>query len=179
MKLTEQLEEIALRVAETAIIECDETWPSQQFIFEFAARFLAALPKPEPVAEVVKYGCHVDGDHDVIPNCVHDTGDFDDCTYAQFHEKKQDCPHWKPIKFATPPQPDDVRDAWQPIETAPKDGTAVLGMLIGSNIPPPMRFMSGGWVISWDHHRLSEWDGPTHWMPLPEAPAIAAAKGEV
>lgn len=65
---------------------------------------------------------------------------------------------------------------WQPIETAPKDGTAVLGSLIGSDIPHPVRFKNGQWVSSWDGFKLSEWDGPTHWMPLPKRPIAAIAK---
>ncbi len=65
---------------------------------------------------------------------------------------------------------------WQPIETAPKDGTAVLGKLIGSDIPIPVRMLHGNWVVSWDLHHLSEWDGPTHWMSLPNPPAIASMK---
>lgn len=57
---------------------------------------------------------------------------------------------------------------WKPIDTAPKDGTEVIG-----------------WGPSWDKPSLMEWDtlrnrgwrnlsngekNPTHWMPLPEPP---------
>ena len=58
---------------------------------------------------------------------------------------------------------------WQPIETAPKDGTRILAYCAG-----------GDWqdVIYWE----ASWQGapfwcsdrtktdPTHWMPLPEPP---------
>jgi len=65
---------------------------------------------------------------------------------------------------------------WQPIETAPKDGTPILCM------------MSGGYVVAtWCRHRAYKhcwawmampWPKcdfllavePTHWMPLPTAP---------
>lgn len=60
--------------------------------------------------------------------------------------------------------------AWQSIDTAPKDGTVILGALLGSDVPTPVRFRGGKWIVSWDHHVLSEWDGPTHWMPLPKRP---------
>jgi hypothetical protein len=56
---------------------------------------------------------------------------------------------------------------WQPIETAPKDGT---------------------WVLSWGAHHgigiarhnglfahmtgVSGWDGSTHWQPLPDPPSL-------
>lgn len=78
---------------------------------------------------------------------------------------------------------------WQPIETAPRDGTLILGCIK----PPVKDGFSGGWV-----HEFEQWlapltiafrgfhpnspgratwrckDGkpmePTHWMPLPEPP---------
>lgn len=63
---------------------------------------------------------------------------------------------------------------WQPIETAPKDGTEVL--LIGrypsatstptfSDIYHGWRSLKGHWT-RWPH----PFD-PTHWMPLPDPPA--------
>lgn len=65
---------------------------------------------------------------------------------------------------------------WQPIDTAPKDGTRILC------------FWDGGCVITkWDERlRFAGWQMPpmmtvraadrsawfpTHWMPLPEPPA--------
>lgn len=64
----------------------------------------------------------------------------------------------------------DVMTDWQPIETAPKDGTRVLTAKVGG--PVGMSF----WLTSsekwWDglsgHSRNSP---PTHWMPLPHPPA--------
>lgn len=63
-----------------------------------------------------------------------------------------------------------IPDGWQPIETAPRDDTAVLAKLTKSDIPMPVRFRNGEWVVTWDGYVLSNADGPTHWMPLPEAP---------
>lgn len=63
------------------------------------------------------------------------------------------------------------KQEWQPIETAPRDGTAVFVSLIGSDIPHPARFENGEWRMTWDRYALSDWDGPTHWMPLPAAPS--------
>ncbi|MGE4408423.1 hypothetical protein [Pseudomonas sp.] len=59
---------------------------------------------------------------------------------------------------------------WQPMETAPRDGTAVLVAIDGSDIPQPCRFRERvGWVIAWDEWRIPAHDGPLGWMPLPVA----------
>ena len=68
---------------------------------------------------------------------------------------------------------------WQPIETAPKDGSWVIVVFPYS---PPMVSLAtykpqfrrggrGGQSAGWRsyHERLSE-ISPTHWMPLPEPP---------
>ncbi len=69
--------------------------------------------------------------------------------------------------------------AWQPIETAPKDGTAILlgsrgGAWIGKWLPV---YVSGyrpdnPWSsLMLNHDHMGEkWCKPTHWMPLPAAP---------
>lgn len=60
---------------------------------------------------------------------------------------------------------------WQPIETAPRDGTSVLGYWrIEAGITDyiqPIRYFNGAWLHDWDH---SEQVFATHWMPLPERP---------
>ncbi|MDE2202701.1 MAG: DUF551 domain-containing protein [Burkholderiaceae bacterium] len=73
---------------------------------------------------------------------------------------------------------------WQPIETAPKDGTAILlgsrgGAWIGKWLPV---YVSGyrpdnPWSsLMLNHDHMGEkWCKPTHWMPLPAAPGLAAA----
>ena len=61
---------------------------------------------------------------------------------------------------------------WQPIETAPKDGTRVLLFV------PKYGAMSGHFPIygtstqeKWNLHScLNKEAIPTHWMPLPEPP---------
>ena len=59
---------------------------------------------------------------------------------------------------------------WQPIETAPKDGTWVLVCQGQNNI-----IRSAKWSIDYDHWEVSSGAmsyiaGVTHWMPLPEPP---------
>ena len=71
---------------------------------------------------------------------------------------------------------------WQPIETAPKDGSEFSHMgpmiLLAS---PFGHFAVGywgkgldramGWINPNDHRRMDYWNAFTHWMPLPERPA--------
>ncbi|OQS42283.1 hypothetical protein [Chromobacterium haemolyticum] len=66
-------------------------------------------------------------------------------------------------------------DKWQPISTAPKDGTVILGALIGSDVPQSIRYVNGGWHLSWDDYRVAGIDGPSHWQPLPVVPTQGAA----
>lgn len=77
---------------------------------------------------------------------------------------------------------------WQPIETAPKDGTWILvtgGTPDDECGPELMRpavcqwsdQLCGGphrwrWMHCWfDGGYYGEYDGATHWQPLPEPPA--------
>ncbi len=59
--------------------------------------------------------------------------------------------------------------AWQPIATAPKDGTQVLLFWKGN-------IAQAAWVSDWAWWEVSGWREnlivarPTHWMPLPAAP---------
>jgi hypothetical protein len=82
---------------------------------------------------------------------------------------------WEPL-YAIPQSEGLRKDAWQLIETAPKDGTEVL--LIATRhsmlMPHPERIV-GAYRNGW-------WSGPstlshvTHWMPMPEAPAALSQK---
>lgn len=58
---------------------------------------------------------------------------------------------------------------WQPIETAPKDGTDIIGSWQCLNKTWDMNklcFVDGMWL---DHYHDCQFN-PTHWMPLPEPP---------
>ena len=72
---------------------------------------------------------------------------------------------------------------WQPIETAPKDGTPILALdwLFHTNIPKPAIMYwgedhrGGAWCdyASWEdpaEHTGWEYEMVSHWMPLPELP---------
>lgn len=80
---------------------------------------------------------------------------------------------------------------WQPIETAPKDGTEIIGCFCCDYGYQEKPTVYGPWTIAWDGKKWrSSWDGsevidsqcdfgtdykspdcePTHWMPLPSPP---------
>lgn len=79
---------------------------------------------------------------------------------------------------------------WMPIETAPKDGTEILGCYVqdwgdGNKSvygPWTVAFRNGMWESSWDGSEVIEYQGdfgteykspdmpPSHWQPLPLPP---------
>ena len=74
---------------------------------------------------------------------------------------------------------DAIPHPWQRMTTAPKDGTAVLVLLCGSDIPNALRWLEScddrgrettGWNMTWDGHRITRADGPRYWMPIPGDP---------
>lgn len=64
-------------------------------------------------------------------------------------------------------------DDWQPIETAPKDGTRVLACWPEKRLENPFFYIAVG---HYREHRKSWYvvnspqKKPTHWMPLPVPP---------
>src|SRR5690606_23034830 len=65
--------------------------------------------------------------------------------------------------------------AWLDMETAPKDGAAVLVLIPDSNIPKAVRWRSDCWEMTWDGHQLSEYDQPRYWTPCPSDPDAPTA----
>ena len=72
---------------------------------------------------------------------------------------------------------------WQPIETAPKDGTVILGIYVNGKYDPDYSIICWGgrtWVGMCDGYESIEAQGDTyteyhtpfctHWMPLPDPP---------
>ena len=60
---------------------------------------------------------------------------------------------------------------WQPIETAPKDGTSILGYWLGGQHDCAIhatKFIRGRWWATNEDFPQRE---PTHWQPLPAPPA--------
>jgi hypothetical protein len=67
---------------------------------------------------------------------------------------------------------------WQPIETAPKDGTDIMlfepsyGCVIAYwGIAPAGTDDTEQWLESYIDERLFKSQPPTHWMPLPKSPS--------
>lgn len=99
-----------------------------------------------------------------------------DGNFRLWHEKTGD---WSTPLFVSPVA------GWQPIETAPKDGTTILGYYYG-------KILMAHWEADGSENRGGEpaWiDGSfdkyeeffvyplTHWMPLPSAPAAEKQEG--
>lgn len=77
----------------------------------------------------------------------------------------------------------EAMGGWQPIETAPRDGTRVW--LYRPECPEDQRQATGWWHQSWSGDEAwwmdpadSEQSEPTHWQPLPTAPTPPAAAEE-
>lgn len=66
-----------------------------------------------------------------------------------------------------------MKPDWRPIDTAPKNGTAVLVALAGGMYTPTVAYWRSSitgsmWTIPETNRYLIV--EPTHWMPLPEPP---------
>jgi hypothetical protein len=62
---------------------------------------------------------------------------------------------------------------WQPIETAPRDGTHILGYADGemAAVYCLPTWYDDGWSLSVSGKPASDsYFWPTHWMPLPKPP---------
>ena len=72
---------------------------------------------------------------------------------------------------------------WQPIESAPKDGTWILVGADGEEVMWASYGIAKPWLDGWystGHRSDSEGPGytPTHWVPLPQPPAASQQRGE-
>jgi hypothetical protein len=64
---------------------------------------------------------------------------------------------------------------WQPIETAPKDGTEILGFTRYGKRPDEFEIYVVWWDGGWEAHGCSTaFAAPSHWMPLPAPPGATA-----
>ncbi|NTA36825.1 hypothetical protein [Agrobacterium salinitolerans] len=100
-------------------------------------------------------------------DCGHDGGDL---------SERQDNIGSAYTRSALTAQVQDVA-GWQPIETAPKDGSAFLAVMAKAYSPRATlcKFQDGKFLSPSQGEKfvLPGWNQwwPTHWMPLPAAPA--------
>lgn len=88
--------------------------------------------------------------------------------------------HEKPVSTATLAELIASAHEWEPIATAPKDGTFILLAGPSGYSTTPLRVEVGRWYPEyrpgspWQTHSNDDFtDGgpePTHWMPLPKVP---------
>lgn len=80
---------------------------------------------------------------------------------------------------------------WQPIDTAPKETELLVGKWVGEEwriCQSGYYYDSGNefegerpywyWHCDWDNGGVTDDEGPTHWMPLPEPPKRACPLGD-
>jgi hypothetical protein len=78
---------------------------------------------------------------------------------------------------------------WQPIESAPKDGTAIFVVIEDALVPEAgvahwgAETWRGGYSVDWEGTEdpaghFGVYPSPSHWMRLPTAPALAAQAQE-
>ena len=81
-----------------------------------------------------------------------------------------------------------MKNKWQPMQTAPKDGSEVL-LAVEQRAGMPGRYLVGHWMPGghciedhppidrgwyfWNGSMFDEASKPTHWMPLPDVPILA------
>jgi hypothetical protein len=66
----------------------------------------------------------------------------------------------------------DTTNGWQPITTAPNDGTEILIWDVANNRPALAHWENGRWLNNHYGNREPLWHftGVMNWQPLPEAP---------
>lgn len=100
-------------------------------------------------------------------------------TYRQMHETAREL-GYPSILEALEALERLSSDGWMPIESAPKDGTRIMGASWNENCGWRQfvlfwsdRFLPDGVEPFWQFGGCKE--HPTHWRPLPEPPAMRAA----
>lgn len=63
---------------------------------------------------------------------------------------------------------------WQPMETAPRDGTAILVILPQTDIPKAARwdYKQLRWIHTWDLTPFHNRNEPIYWMPIADLPQV-------
>lgn len=107
--------------------------------------------------------------------------------YTKHATKKDAAKAWNTrALIGTPQAPHDAGRVWQPIETAPRDGTQILSGRYSREDETVFIYGLTAWVEAGHYGRQeagwSYWTSnlgrgdPTHWMPLPAAPQPGAGQ---
>jgi hypothetical protein len=68
-----------------------------------------------------------------------------------------------------------MNSTWQPIETAPVDGTRVLLFTPGRGVDVGYWYQPDRlWDRDWSSKKMARAEPPSHWMPLPAEPEVVA-----
>lgn len=59
-----------------------------------------------------------------------------------------------------------IIDQWQPIETAPKDGTVIFAIIKDYHCPIAIQFIENEWMSCWDEKIFNNVNIFSHWMSL-------------
>lgn len=108
--------------------------------------------------------------------CAHDWVEIDAYPYCEARCRK--CGAGKTLPSTSEPAPETQADAtpWQPIETAPRDGTSILAcdVLMGDSCAVVFWFDDDKWPTGWQWATADgtgyHVDKFTHWIPVPEQP---------
>ncbi len=65
---------------------------------------------------------------------------------------------------------------WRPIETAPKDGSTIIGWCREWGEPQTIDWSKGEFGEHWYTAVMLPRYQPTHWMPLPKPPIVGPSK---
>lgn len=132
-----------------------ETWATAHGQLDEAITAIKQAQEHEPYGIVYEYdGCG---------------GTHQSFSYRQRNGKYPD----RSVKVFTEPAPKQAEPSWQPIESAPTDGTAILGCWPSYVADAPMlmatcKHMGWSWVaVDYTNIELAP---PTYWLPLPTPP---------
>lgn len=84
-------------------------------------------------------------------------------TFTRYKANEQDCLDLRAFINA--------QDGWEPIESAPRDGTEILAWHIQGKNWHQVQWIPSNWAMRWNNEYCQYDADFSHWMPLPNAPA--------
>lgn len=168
-----------VQAAKKAVSErCKRTYLTSDQMF---AALSAALPYLQPVdVSAVRRQAFEEGFENGVEQSLNALDAYDDITR---NEAEQAIRTLKPDYRALSAEPVQ-RDQWQPIETAPKDGTVIQAWHKVHKCPVSVLWKEDGFPyrgerLNWyERSYTTAWPERafSHWMPLPAAPTSEAGR---